>query len=371
MSEFAAAFASEIRRAAHSVLFWWVLVIAPLTAMFILVAVFAGGQMRDLPVAAVDLDKSSASRDFLRKADSLPSMRIAQATDSQERGDALLRTGQACGVIIIPRNFERDLQALRPAKIIAYFDGQHMPAGSVLRRDLTDLSGEFWKAFYVEALERQGIRPQKAQSLAATLSIDLRAPGNASVDYRVFLDHGFLPVLIELSYLIYGVCRIKSEGALGLGKSLGILAFAALFSWLWCSAIGFGLRCCGAAGNACPYAEVIIMYLLLMICCTAQALFIAGITDNRLQGLMFVSGMASPALAFTGLTFPLTAMPYFAAFWAGLLPVTHVLTAESAISQRGASLLSQLPSLEALALLALVYAAAGIAFLRVRARSAA
>lgn len=110
------------------------------------------------------------------------------------------------------------------------------------------------------------------------------------------------------------------------------------------------------------------IYLLFSLACAALAVFIAGLCDEILLALMMVSGLASPAFALAGITFPQLAMPPFARFWSGLLPSTQLLRLEGSVIQMGDALGQHWPILGALCLLACVYGGLGSLFHGLRSR---
>ena len=117
-----------------------------------------------------------------------------------------------------------------------------------------------------------------------------------------------------------------------------------------------------------PVLTVCTIYLLFSLACAALAVFIAGLCDEILLALMLVSGLASPAFAFAGITFPQLAMPPFARFWSGLLPSTQLLRLEGSVIQMGDALGQHWPILGALCLLACVYGGLGSLFHGLRSR---
>lgn len=137
---------------------------APLSGMVILDGLFADGLLRRLPVAVCDLDGSSTSRELIRRVDALPSARVAALLASPDEGRDAIRRGEVFAVLVIPRHFERDLLRRRPVQAIAYIDGQHMPVGSVLRRDLVDLGTAGWKLAFTDTLRRSGVPPVQADA---------------------------------------------------------------------------------------------------------------------------------------------------------------------------------------------------------------
>ena len=353
-------------------LFWWLLVAAPLLGLAILVGLFGPGAMHKLPVAVCDQDGSSLSREWIRKMNALPSVQAGPFVTSPAEGLSLLKQGKVYGLIIIPDNTEYDILRNRSTQITIYIDGQHMPAGSVLKRDLAELGTSIWETYYKNILERSNIPASATQELSSTLSIDLRSAGNPSINYRLFLIHGFLPVLIQLVSLVYMVFRMKNRHqAEELGTVFRLIIPAFLWTWLICCTMVFVLRRIEAVPSQCPFLLLCGAYLCFMLCCTALALFISGLCDDQLQSLMCVSALCSPAFAFSGVTFPLSAMPFFGKFWAGLLPSTHLLNLETAINQLGASSADLLPSLAALLFLCFLYGTGGIIFFVMRKKGSA
>lgn len=302
---------------------------APLSGMVILDGLFADGLLRRLPVAVCDLDGSSTSRELIRRVDALPSARVAALLASPDEGRDAIRRGEVFAVLVIPRHFERDLLRRRPVQAIAYIDGQHMPVGSVLRRDLVDLGTAGWKLAFTD-----------------------------------------LPILLQLTSLLYSVCvlhRLRPERP-SMARVWGSVCPAALLvGMLGCLQTGL-LAARGYFPVQAPILTVCAIYLLFSLACAALAVFIAGLCDEILLALMMVSGLASPAFAFAGITFPQLAMPPFARFWSGLLPSTQLLRLEGSVIQMGDALGQHWPILGALCLLACVYGGLGSLFHGLRSR---
>ena len=193
MGSFWAAALAQVRSWPRDRLFIWLLLMAPLSGMVILDGLFADGLLSRLPVAVCDLDGSSTSRELIRRVDALPSARVAALLASPDEGRDAIRRGEVFAVLVIPRHFERDLLRRRPVQAIAYIDGQHMPVGSVLRRDLVDLGTAGWKLAFTDTLRRSGVPPVQADWQTAGIGLDLRSLGNPAANYKIFLVHSFLP----------------------------------------------------------------------------------------------------------------------------------------------------------------------------------
>ncbi len=189
MGSFWAAALAQVRSWPRDRLFIWLLLIAPLSGMVILDGLFADGLLRRLPVAVCDLDGSSTSRELIRRVDALPSARVAALIASPDEGRNAIRRGEVFAVLVVPRHFERDLLRRRPVQAIAYIDGQHMPVGSVLRRDLVDLGTAGWKLAFTDTLRRSGVPPVQADWQTAGIGLDLRSLGNPAANYKIFREY--------------------------------------------------------------------------------------------------------------------------------------------------------------------------------------
>ena len=370
MGSFWAAALAQVRSWPRDRLFIWLLLIAPLSGMVILDGLFADGLLRRLPVAVCDLDGSSTSRELIRRVDALPSARVAALLASPDEGRDAIRRGEVFAVLVIPRHFERDLLRRRPVQAIAYIDGQHMPVGSVLRRDLVDLGTAGWKLAFTDTLRRSGVPPVQADWQTAGIGLDLRSLGNPAANYKIFLVHSFLPILLQLTSLLYSVCvlhRLRPERP-SMARVWGSVCPAALLvGMLGCLQTGL-LAARGYFPLQASILTVCVIYLLFSLACAALAVFIAGLCDEILLALMMVSGLASPAFAFAEITFPQLAMPPFARFWSGLLPSTQLLRLEGSVIQMGDALGQHWPILGALCLLACVYGGLGSLFHGLRSR---
>lgn len=98
--------------------------------------------------------------------------------------------------------------------------------------------------------------------------------------------------------------------------------------------------------------------LLLTQLFTVWASIAAGstfffITKDAAAGLSLSAAYSAPALAFMGVTFPVTDMTLPARIWRSLLPVCHYIEVQVAQVNYGAAFSAALPKLQALGLFCL------------------
>ena len=65
--------------------------------------------VRDLPIAVVDLSKSSASRQYIRDLDATPDVKVANSSISMAEAVNMFKKRQVRGIVQIPETFTSDI----------------------------------------------------------------------------------------------------------------------------------------------------------------------------------------------------------------------------------------------------------------------
>lgn len=366
---------AEMRSWAQRPPMFWLLFGAPLIVFALLWTLFGTGDMRNLPVAICDLDRSVTSHRLARWIEGCPSMSVTHMVNTPENGEKLLREGRVYAFILIPRNFERDVLRKRPAHFAAWLDGQNMATAGLLKRDISDVGVAFWKRQDSEMRGNSGIPRESALIQSSTVTLDLRPIGNPTTNYRVFLLPGLLPAIIQLASGIASACSLENllnplranrvwpgreNGAPGTAAILG----SQLALTLWYAALGAGLSALlflnGDLLLHGGFIRLLPAWLLMAAASVALGHLLYAIRPSLTDGLSLISVYSSPAFAFAGLTFPLQAMPFLGRYWAMSLPITHYLDFQVHAGQLGATFFSQFPALAAMALLTLVFGGLGL-----------
>lgn len=358
--------ARQVRSWPRSLAFWWLLVIAPVGGAGVVWALLDTGVLRGVPVVLCDQDHSALSRRLARNVDAIPSIRIARVTNSPDEAEALLRRGEVYALILIPRNFERDVLRRRPVRPVVFLEGQHMAVAGILNRDLTGLGLSLWRELDTDLRERMGVPVASALGQSSTVGLDVRPIANPGSNYRPFLLPGVLAALLQLCLSIMTVNAllhlIRRDGPThGVWREIvGTLLPLALWTWL----LG-----CGLTGLLVLHGDLVLRggfgllaaaWLAFVLACVSLGLLIFALARNSIQSLSVVSAFSSPAFAFAGLTFPILSMPFFGRLWAMLLPVTHMLKIMVLCGQLGSPLPAQAVSFLSLGLLFAVETACGL-----------
>jgi ABC-2 type transport system permease protein len=346
----------------------------PLLLFAILAAVFHLGLPRDLPIAVVDQDRSTLSRQIVRMVDATPEVAVADEADSLGEGRRLLVTGKVYAVVLIPPRTERDVLSGRRPEVVLFYNNQYMTPGSMVARAVGGTLGTVAAGISIEARVARGADVESATQAVAPIPVRQSALFNPSLEYVEFLLAAVMPTVLQI---FIGASAALSfardrQGVAGLGRSLrlggtllrtvaGKLApyTLAYIIVLWgADALLFGLMGVRFGGSLAFHATYGLMFVLASQMLGAAAALIARDTVSALAAVGVITG---PAFGFTGITFPRLSMNDFSAIWADLLPVTHYLQLRTDNILRGAPLDISMPAFAWLAGLALAYG--GVALL--------
>lgn len=358
----AAVSARECRRIRSRRFYWLFLFVLPLASFALLGAIFQAQVPRQLPVALCDQDHSALSRELARRIAALPSLRLA-AVDDPARGRDLILTGRAYALIEIPAGAQREVERGGTADIACLYNAQFILPGGVISRDLGQAVATVAVGLDLRRREGQGETAPAARAHAEPIRLDRHSLFNPQFNYVYCFLMALLPAMLQLFILIASVDALGSElkektapdwlaaaggsvwravlgkllphAACGIGLGLSMLVIT--FHWLAVPLQGsLGIV---AAGT-----------VLFVLAYQGVGLFLTAWSASLRAATSAAAVYGAPAFAFSGVTFPILAMPLAAKLWGGILPLTYYLRLLIGQALRGASPEAALP--DGLALLA-------------------
>jgi ABC-2 type transport system permease protein len=293
----------------------------------LLVGVFAAEVVRDLPGAVLDQDRSATSRIATRWLEATRGARLAGHVEDLGAARSAVVKRQVYGVLVVPHHFERDLLRGRSPHATFLYNEEYFTAGSNLSADVS--RGASTGAALLTALSGREPTPVR---------LDLRTLFNPAGSYAQALGFvligGLLQIVIGLA-TIYAVGRELADGTAP--EWLEAARGSTLAAWL------------GKLGPYTVWHCLLVVVLLggyaiwydipvhgpawLLVVATAasvlaiQAFALLLIARTAILGKSVGLGslIFGPAAAFSGVTFPLAAMPVGARIWAETLPLTHAM----------------------------------------------
>ena len=102
-----------------------VLIIGPLIYALYYPQPYTNEALRDVPIAVVDLDDTTSSRELVRRIDASSDVAVAATLPDQVSAEREVHGRQLYGILVIPQYFERDLLHGRQSPVALYADASY------------------------------------------------------------------------------------------------------------------------------------------------------------------------------------------------------------------------------------------------------
>ncbi len=320
----------------------------PLLLMGLLAIVFSAGLATRLPIAVLDLDGSDLSRTIIRTVDATPDTAVAVHVSDLSEGRNLILSGKVHGLLMLPRNLERDVFAGRRPEVVFFYNTQTMTTGNLTLRGVSAAVPTVEAGIRLSLRTAEGEPVDIAEADLSPVPVQVNPLFNPALNYAHFLLAALLPSVLQVVIVTT------------MAYSIGIDA-ETIHRFRILRRLGGGLWP-AIAGKILPYTLLFLVVLgisdavlfgVLEMPLRGQSwiLVLAGllfILANQFIGVLlalFLRPMASaisigtlifaPSFGYMGIGFPRIGMNAFAYWWGQLIPGTWYLTARIDQTIRG------------------------------------
>ncbi|MCC8155286.1 MAG: ABC transporter permease [Tannerellaceae bacterium] len=326
----------EIYRLINTPLYFICMLVAPLVTFTFFISLMHEGLPSNLPVAVVDLDNSSTSRNLIRQMDAFETVRVSMKAHSFTEAREEMQKGNIYGIFYIPENFATDAASGKQPKLSYYTNGTYLIAASLLFRDLKTMSVLAGASVGLQKGLAQGYTEDQVMAQLQPITIDQHAIGNPWLSYSIYLNNIMLPGIMQLMIFLVTVFSIGSEikyGTarewLGLGRnSLTLslvgkllpqtLIFTTVFFML--GAVLYGFLAFPLNSGWLPMLSAM---FLLVVASQCMGILMIGVLPTPRMGLSFASLFGMVSFSIVGFSFPLAAMHPTLQGLANLFPLRH------------------------------------------------
>ncbi|MFB9952899.1 ABC transporter permease [Rhizobium puerariae] len=323
-------------------------VILPLILMGVLAVVFSAGLATRLPIAVLDLDGSDLSRTIIRSVDATPDTAVAVNVGDLAEGRHLILAGKVHGLLMIPRNLERDVFASRRPEVVFFYNAQTLTTGNLTLRGVNAALAVVEGGIRLSLRTSRGQPLDMARGSLAPIPVQVNPLFNPTLNYTHFLLAALLPAILQIGIvttMAYSIGQdTETRHRLRILRRLG--------GGLWPAMLGKLL----------PYTLVFLVVLGIsdallfmvfdlplrgdrLLLLSAGVLFILA---NQFFGALLAlvlrpmatavsigTLITAPAFGFMGIGFPRIGMNAFAYHWGEMLPGTWYLMARIDQTIRG------------------------------------
>ena len=331
----------------------------PPLATLLFLAIFAQGVPRDLPLAVVNLDPGSASRELMRALDASPGLAVYREYRSLADARVALRRGEVLATLVIPEDFAAHLRQGRSPRLAAFENTQYLLAGKFIGSALVDAVGDYSaRAGAALRLSHGDPAPRVALAVKAVRP-QVVSLFNPAMSYARFLVTAIAPAMWQVLLVVATVLAVfwrlrraplpAGTGARlkALAATLGPLGLVFWLQGLLTLALFVTFLDWQPAGS---WAWLALGLALTVLAVQAMAVMIVALMPEPLHALSACAAYLAPAFAFMGITFPRADMNTLAWWWGALMPSTHYMDLQVAVADHAAPFITLWPALAALLL---------------------
>jgi ABC-2 type transport system permease protein len=297
---------------------------------------FNEGQPNKMPIAVVDMDNSSLSRQFSRNLQATQQADIVMHLNSHKEAREEMQRGNIYAFVEIKKDFSKEVITNRRPSITFYVNDGYLIAGSLLLKDLTYMSTATGIGMQQKVLRAKGVDESRIMGILQPIIIDTHLIGNAWASYGTYLLNVILPGILQLMVMLMTVFAIGVEFKertahdwIGLSNNN---MFAALLGKLLPYTIVFTIL--GVIGNILLFKYMhyplnssigwmFLSTLLLVIASQSLGILFIGITPVLRDGVTLAGLFGMLGVTFAGSTFPIEQMPYPTRIFSDLFPMRH------------------------------------------------
>jgi len=307
--------------------------------------------VRNLATVVHDQANTSMSRELIAQLTATQVVSVRYTVDSSAEVDRLLREGRASMAVVIPRDFERRLQANDRPVVQILVDGSQ-PGLSGVANGIASLP----------ALTRHGAGPYAGGKRMEPRRIEVRTLYNPEKRTAVQIVPALIGVILTMTMVLFtagAIVRERERGNLELliatplgglelmvGKLLpyvGIGLIQTTIILIVGSAL-FNVPVVGSLLNLFAAA------LLFIASTLGLGLFVSTLAQTQFQAFQLAFVSMLPSILLSGFMFPFEGMPKVVQWIAELLPLTHFNVIIRGVMLRGAELPELWPQLVKLTL---------------------
>ncbi len=296
---------------------------------------FRDGLPHDLPIAVVDNDNSSLSRNFKRQLDATQLGKVVEY-DSFADARAAMQSGKVTSIIVLPEGLFSGVQSQRRPQIEYYLNTLYFIGGALAYKDILTMINLANGAVQREVLRMKGMNEDAIMGMIQPITVDTHQIGNPYTSYAYYLPNILLPGFLEMVVILVLVYSLGTELKYGTSRHLmktagnsivsalagKLMVFTVLFS-----AIGLILIIMLYHWNHFPIAgsiwNMFLNIILLVLSSEAVAIFIIGCLPVPRLALSISSLYSVMGFSLSGFTLPVETMPSYIRGLAMAFPLRH------------------------------------------------
>ena len=322
----------------------------------------ATSDVRNIPLAVLDQDKSPASRTLLESFRAADYFRQAFDVNSESELRNLIDAGSARAGIIIPPDYSSRLAAGRPAQVAFIIDGSDPAIAGTTLAAATLIGQARATALSVERLAARGL----AVAAAPAIEVRTRVWYNPDLIAAYYMIPAVVGLILQFLTVILTATAIVRERERGTIEQLivtplraselivGKLAPYVLIAFIdTIEILAGGILLFGVPING-SLPLLLVLSGLFLISNLGVGLLISTITSTQQEAIIVAIFYNLPSIFLSGFIYPVAAMPRVLQFVSLAIPLRYYLIVVRGIVLKGVGMPALWPEVIALSIFAVV-----------------
>lgn len=326
----------EFRRLASQRIYWFIMVLAPAFCFVFFADLLKQGLPVKLPVAIVDEDYTSLSRQLSRSLDAMAQTEVVMRTASFAEARKAMQQGEIYGIFHIPADFRQEVSTGKEPMISFYTNDTYLLPGSLVYKDMRLQAALANGAVQQTLLLAGGEGGPQLQAKLMPVTVDTNPLNNPWVSYAIYLASILMPAFVFMFAMFTATYSISQETRdktavewLRLGKNsivlslsgkllpqtlifmvTGVLYLSILYGYLH-----FPLNS--------GFFPMFLAMTLLVLAAQGLAVFVTGIVRRSRIALSFCGLWGVLSFSISGFTYPVPSMPQLMQIASEWFPMRH------------------------------------------------
>ncbi len=323
--------------------------------------------VHEVPVVAVDDCRSALSREFLRKSDATPDLKIISYCSDMEEARDLMHRHKAYGLIQIPSEFQKTIEDGHQATVNLYCDMSGLLYYKALLSGCTMVSLDMNKDIQIQRLAGLSDRELEVQTMPIENEyVTMFNPANG---FQGFLIPAVL-ILVLQQTMVLGVSMIagteyekRRKGKLVLGgeytNPIVVLGGKAMAYLLIYGVVSAYVLCIVPELFHMPqlwHGSTLFAFMVpFLLSCVFFSMTLSFFVKDRESCFLLFVFVSVPLIFMSGISWPTSNMPAVWRYLAQIFPSTHAVNGFCRINTSGALIGDVLPEFRKLWILSGVY----------------
>lgn len=332
-------------------------IIVPLLYPLLYAYLYGNEKAFEIPAVAVDCCNSYNSREFLRRTDGTPDVRIvAHCADMQEAIE-LINRKDAYGLIYIPKEFDSDLMQLQQTTVELYCDMSGLLYYKAILSACTDVSLDMNKE--IKASRLPGATDEQISTAQYPIEYEYVPMFNTQSGFATYVIPAVLMLIIQQT-MLFGVGMVAGEEREKIRRGMAephLIGKKPLEILIGKASVYFIIYVVIAAYMVCivpqmfhlihiwDWRTMLAFMFPYILSCVFFCITIAGMAHDREAFIITFVFMSIPLMFMSGISWPGSNIPHFWKVFSWIMPSTLGINGYVRISEMGAHLADVMPEI--------------------------